>query len=77
MFQTSFDPTLPSPKEGDTLFIKSMNDYGQSTMVITYVFDGGYGGTVRFPKLGEVVEDGEYGELYETDFQLIYAVETA
>lgn len=75
MSLTLSSQTLLSLKEGDVLFINSMNDYGKSNLTISYVFDGGFGGTVRFEDLGEGLEDGEYGELYEEDFHLIYDVE--
>jgi len=68
---------LLSLKEGDTLYINSINDYGKSTMVINKIFEGGFGGTVRFHELGDDVMDGEYGELYEEDFDLIYHVDIA
>jgi hypothetical protein len=67
--------TLRSLKEGDTLHIKSINDYGESTMVINEIFEGGFGGTVRFHELGDTANDGEYGELYEEDFHLIYNID--
>lgn len=75
MSQKLSDQTLHSLKEGDILFISSFDYCGESTLTINYIFDGGFGGTARFVDHGDKEEDGEYGELYEEDFHLIYDVE--